>query len=243
MRKSKTIYQVFCFLVMISFSACYPSNSSSEIPPSRTNPSQKPLTTQKPITSTHDPSDQTATVSARSTHFFTQRTITVKTAMSESATAWASAQPTTQPYPTFPPPPKTRPEYDSVSGRYQLGQLDYGSYCLLNVAMQPESYPQEIGIELGCDRGAPSMNSGYALDIIIIEDDTAVYSPWFNFGECYIVFKFINNQVKVVQIGSGLDCGFGHAVYADGIYDLIDPTPPKLGCMEYPFCENEVGQE
>jgi len=123
-----------------------------------------------------------------------------------------------------------------------MGQLDYGSYCLLNVAMQPESYPQEIGIELGCDRGAPSMNSGYALDIIILEEDTAVYSPWFNLGECYIVLKFINNQVKVVQIGSGLDCGFGHAVYADGTYDLIDPTPPILGCMEYPFCENETGQ-
>ena len=38
-------------------------------------------------------------------------------------------------------------------------------------------------------------------------------------------------MITLTQLGMDFDCGFGHAVYADGIYKLVDPKPPILGCL------------
>jgi hypothetical protein len=86
----------------------------------------------------------------------------------------------------------------------------------------------QISFELVCSRGTPSYNSGYAFSKIHMADSIAVHSPN---DACSIVFEFQDNLIKVTQIGLDSDCGFGHGVYASGIYSLIDDSPPVLGCM------------
>ena len=93
---------------------------------------------------------------------------------------------------------------------------------------------EEIDIELVCIRGAPSYNSGYALDTIRIVESIAVFSPDISnidSDKCYIVFEFGETEVKVTQIGLSGECGFGGSVYADGTYKLVDHAKPTLGCM------------
>jgi hypothetical protein len=88
--------------------------------------------------------------------------------------------------------------------------------------------------ELSCNRGAPSYNLGYAYGRFALANHIGVYHvSYWSEGECNIVFTFETESVHVEQIGLDFDCGFGHGVYADGDYSLVDDRPPVLGCM-YP---------
>jgi hypothetical protein len=136
--------------------------------------------------------------------------------------------PTPLPTPTFLSAPSERPDYDQVSGKYLLDRGENGG-CVLNVVLEPTN---EIGFDLFCIRGALSYNSGYGIGKILIRNNVAVYSPRFFSGDvCNIVFQFEEDKVTVTQFGSDFDCGFGHAVYADGVYELVDIKPPQLGCL------------
>jgi hypothetical protein len=124
--------------------------------------------------------------------------------------------------------PNTRAEYDKVSGTYKLIRSD-GSGCTILILLEPRMDPfDKISFELFCIRGAPSYNSGHAIDMILLSNDMAVYSPS---DTCNIVFQFFPTSIIVNQIGLDFDCGFGHAVYADGVYTLTDNKPPRLGCL------------
>jgi hypothetical protein len=69
---------------------------------------------------------------------------------------------------------------------------------------------------------------------ILIDDNIAVYSPKvFPDSVCSIVFQFDKNRVKVTQLGMDFDCGFGHGVYADGIYKRIDAKSSNFGSLEW----------
>ena len=107
--------------------------------------------------------------------------------------------------------------------------------CLLNVVLEPNNQIfDEIGFELYCNHGAPAYNSGVGAGKILIVDNIAVYTPqWGLFPEveCNIVFQFEENAIKVTQLGSDFDCGFGHGVFASGYYELVDDHPPFLGCI------------
>jgi len=138
--------------------------------------------------------------------------------------------PTIPPTPTFIPPPLERADYDEISGTYRFERGEYNG-CVLNVVLEPT---QEIGFDLFCMRGAPSYNSGYGIGKILISNNVAVYSPSFFYDTdavCDIVFQFEKDKVTVTQLGTGFDCGFGHAVYADGVYELVATKPPQLGCL------------
>jgi hypothetical protein len=124
--------------------------------------------------------------------------------------------------------PSGRANYDKVSGSYGIDRSD-GGYCRLLIVMEPRDEPfDKISFELFCIRGAPSYNSGYAMELIYLSNNIAVYTPS---DKCNIVFQFYPASVYVTQIGLDFDCGFGHAVYADGSYSLLSRTIPRLGCM------------
>ena len=147
-----------------------------------------------------------------------------------TSTKMSSPTPTDTPLPTstHTPPPLARPDYDKISGMYELIRSN-GEGCRVKVILEPNIEPfAYIGFELLCIGHAPSLNSGYALARIRIADNVAVYSPD---PACRIVFEFQDNQLKVTQIGLDADCGFGNGIYANGSYVLIDDKPPVLGCM------------
>ena len=124
-----------------------------------------------------------------------------------------------------------RPDF---SGTYSRSGKN-GAECTLKTDHNLLKGPfEEIDIELVCIRGAPSYNSGYALDTIRIVESIAVFSPDISnidSDKCYIVFEFQEAEVKVTQIGLSGECGFGGSVYADGTYKLVDHAKPTLGCM------------
>jgi hypothetical protein len=77
---------------------------------------------------------------------------------------------------------------------------------------------------------------------IVISDKRAEYmSPLLNSGEsCQLIFQFDGKTVVVKQSGVETACGFRHGIHADGLYTLVDPKPPVLGCMDD---ENPCGIE
>ena len=121
------------------------------------------------------------------------------------------------------PTPTVMPDHD-YSGTYVLMRgEDYAEDggCFLKVRHEisdPFSGQlDDISFELECIRGAPSYNLGYASGTILFDSHMAVYSSPFG---CALVFEFRGEFINVVQIGTSDDCGFGHAVYADGLYQL-----------------------
>jgi hypothetical protein len=157
--------------------------------------------------------------------FTRQATLTVMPSPTET--------PTVIPTLTFAPVPSERADYDNISGTYKFYRGD-GGECDLKVNFEPPVKPfREISFEIACIRGAPSYNSGWAMAKILLSDDIAVYSRPSSVSDsmCNIVFQFGDNRVKVTQLGMDYDCGFGHAVYVDGLYTLVDAKPPSLGCL------------
>lgn len=129
------------------------------------------------------------------------------------------------------------PELDQISGTYEQDKGD-GGICTVKVILEPRINPiDEISFELFCVRGAPSYNNGYAMAKILMAHNLAVYSPN---DRCSIVFEFGEDELVVTQIGMDFDCGFGHSVYADGVYLRTDEEPPLLGCMRM---DNPCGLE
>jgi hypothetical protein len=149
------------------------------------------------------------------------RTVTRSPAPTRTAT------PTPSTRPTFTPVPAERPEYDNISGTYKVVRSD-GGWCIIKIILEQHAPEDVIGFELFCIRGAPSYNSGSALGRLLSGHNMAVFSPN---QKCSIVLIFKPNSIDVTQIGMDFDCGFGHTVYADGIYQLIDDRPPVIGCM------------
>ena len=148
-------------------------------------------------------------------------------------TPFPTQTPTVIPTLTFAPVPSERADYDKISGTYKFQRGD-GGECDLKVNFEPPVNPfLEISFEIACIRGAPSYNSGWAMAKILMGNDIAVYSRPSSVSDstCNIIFQFGDNQVKVTQLGMDYDCGFGHAVYVDGLYTLVDAKPPTLGCL------------
>jgi hypothetical protein len=136
--------------------------------------------------------------------------------------------------------PSERLEDDEISGTYKFERADH-SYCAIRAVLQPFIPPyQEVVIELFCLRGPPSYNSGGLIQKSLLSNNIAVYSAseeYFDYMEdytsapCHIIFQINGDTIEVTQLGLDFDCGFGHGVYADGEYKLIDPKPPVIGCL------------
>jgi hypothetical protein len=105
---------------------------------------------------------------------------------------------------------------------------------------QPNPY-RDMDFIIFCMSGSPTYDSGQGMGKIRIStsNNIAVYTPRFLPSDdllCHIIFQFEKESVIVTQIGSGLDCGFGHRVVAEGVYKLVDTKPPQMDC---PFLYNE----
>lgn len=76
--------------------------------------------------------------------------------------------------------------------------------------------------------GEDMANTGEAFGTAEIEGDTAFFSPE-ETEDCTITLKFlIGGKLQVKQEGSDADCGFGHNVFADGLYKKISGKKPKF---------------
>jgi hypothetical protein len=84
--------------------------------------------------------------------------------------------------------------------------------------------------QLQISRGAPSYNMGFLEGALAVEDGRATWrSPD---DACAIAFAFGRETVVLKQErGSDADCGFGHAVSADGTYRRTSRKQPKLDLM------------
>lgn len=72
-------------------------------------------------------------------------------------------------------------------------------------------------------RGAPSYNLGQILGELSIEGNKGIYNE-----DCSLLFEFHDDQLKIQTDDKNSECGFGHAVYADNSYKLINRTKPKF---------------
>jgi len=80
------------------------------------------------------------------------------------------------------------------------------------------------------NRGAPSYSSGSFVDTLTYSNNTAVYTnPEFD-TTCKITFSFNKKGVVVKEEIEDFnsDCGFGHAVVADGFFKKISSKIPIL---------------
>jgi hypothetical protein len=70
------------------------------------------------------------------------------------------------------------------------------------------------------NRGAPSYNMGTLYGRVKINNDKGVFNivlPYQS-GGCKMTFKFTNDLLTIDEIDGFNECGFGHAVFADGEY-------------------------
>lgn len=76
--------------------------------------------------------------------------------------------------------------------------------------------------------GEISVNMGQLDGEANISGDTAIFESS-EFGPCKITIKFVRpGEVKVTQNGSDADCGFGHNVFAFGLYKKVSSKKPKF---------------
>jgi hypothetical protein len=81
--------------------------------------------------------------------------------------------------------------------------------------------------QLQLSRGAPSYNMGFLEGTLAVDEGRATYRS--QDGACAIAFAFAGETVVLKQErGSDADCGFGHAVSADGTYRRISRKKPKF---------------
>jgi hypothetical protein len=76
-------------------------------------------------------------------------------------------------------------------------------------------------------RSAPSYNSGELWGEMTIENNVGIYKFDDENGNCLLTFKFSAGQVEITTDEKCNNCGFGHGVYADHIYKLINKSIPE----------------
>lgn len=129
------------------------------------------------------------------------------------------------PIPTDVPAGKQTPYPTYHTGTYARDEL-----CVIAVV---QDLPRYIIIDLACNIGPPSYNSGGLFQVIYLQGDVAVFSTKEWGGSCIIQFNFQDDTIYVNQVSqSAMYCGFGHGVYVDGTFVLISRARPRLGCMD-----------
>jgi uncharacterized protein (TIGR02246 family) len=85
-----------------------------------------------------------------------------------------------------------------------------------------------VQVQLECNRGAPSYNSGIAEGVVRVANGSGALTITEYAKPCALRMQFSANQVVVVQEGSDVDCGFGHGVMADGTYPRTSSALPSF---------------
>jgi hypothetical protein len=81
--------------------------------------------------------------------------------------------------------------------------------------------------------GENTVNMGSLDGEANIKGDVATYHSD-EFGPCTITIKFVRpGTIKVTQVGTDADCGFGHNVFAGGTYRKVSSRKPKFDPTEH----------
>jgi hypothetical protein len=83
--------------------------------------------------------------------------------------------------------------------------------------------------QLQLSRGAPTYNMGFLEGRLLVKDGRATHVRRNERFQCAIAFRFERETVVLTQSsGPDADCGFGHAVYADGTYRRTSRRTPAF---------------
>lgn len=101
-----------------------------------------------------------------------------------------------------------------VTGTWERGDFEKGGGLLLLV---DDAGATRFQLQLW--RGAPTYNMGWLEGQLKVKDAKASFVSREGGWTCRIDFVFSGTSATLRQVeGSDAECGFGHAVYADGTY-------------------------
>ncbi len=111
-------------------------------------------------------------------------------------------------------------------GTYSFGKdIEKGAVGYL--AVYPVSATKAL-FYLDVCRGAPSYNMGMLFGVMDIEGSTGTYENHQNeWMDCSLQFVFAKKSVVIDYFDEKYNCGFGHAVYANNTYKLVDKEVPQ----------------
>lgn len=115
----------------------------------------------------------------------------------------------------------------SVTGTWNRGDPETGGGLLM---VKQEG--RRALFQLESWRGAPSYSSGFVDGSFVLDGDRGVFRAEGDSGPCELEFVFSDDAVVIDYVDVSTDCGFGHAVYANGTYQRTSSEPPT-------FCEGD----
>ncbi len=107
----------------------------------------------------------------------------------------------------------------NIGGTYSFGE-DVEKGAVGSVIVYPLTDTSALFFLDVC-RGAPSYNLGHLLGQMTIKDNVGTYAEIdSDYMDCVLKFEFNKDELIVTTEEGHYDCGFGHAVYADHIYNV-----------------------
>ncbi len=106
---------------------------------------------------------------------------------------------------------------NKYSGFYSYGN-DIEKRRIGSISIYPET-DSTILFRIDLNRGAPSYNMGSLYGRVKTARDTGIFYTTKDDYEgkgCKWIFYFTKNKLKIKTVNEENNCGFGHAVYADG---------------------------
>jgi hypothetical protein len=107
------------------------------------------------------------------------------------------------------------------AGTYCFGtNIEKGSVGTIFIYPEADS---TILFYIYINRGAPSYNMGSLYGRLKIVNDTGTFFNKFDFSDngCKLTFKFSKRSLTIITDDNHYECGFGHAVFADGYFKQI----------------------
>jgi hypothetical protein len=104
------------------------------------------------------------------------------------------------------------------AGAYSYGtNAEKGSVGAVDIFPETDS---TILFYIELNRGVPSYNSGALYGRLKIKDGTGIFYKKSDYTDsgCKWAFKFSGELLNIKTADNQYDCGFGHAVFADGNY-------------------------
>jgi len=113
--------------------------------------------------------------------------------------------------------------FDNFTGTWTRGELEKGGGRLLT-----KHEGGRLRFELECWRGAPSYNSGFLEGTLTLSNGEGTFQQSSGTGRCELRFVFSDDNVAVRYLNESVDCGFGHGVFANGVYNRTSRDEPTF---------------
>jgi hypothetical protein len=115
-------------------------------------------------------------------------------------------------------PPAVLPLTIKYAGVYeQTGGVDGISPGTLMVYPETDN---KILFYLDISAGPPAYNMGSLYGRLVVVDDEGFFNRQYIFSDipCRIIFEFRKDSIQLISIDDQTGCGFGHSVFADGLF-------------------------